>query len=217
MAKRPVFLPSETGTGLVHQQDIEFAWHPGMAASQKMKNVTSLHDAAAKAGLNPLLEVSSRSEWEVGQKLSAFYVKLTVNDQATTLECAYQGSKVFEKGGPFIDLFNAESRDAKRDPRLRNSGRLIGFRFQGTDYPLSPATAFYDWLYIKALFTYREWLTKRLKEFRGFTDIEFNPEKSLNCQARSCATFMALHRRNTLDDAVESFDVFRALIQSSSL
>jgi hypothetical protein len=217
MAKRPVFLPTEMGAHLVDQVDVEFAWNPGMAPSQKKKNVTALHSAAGKLGLSPLLEVSSKSEWEVGQKLSAFYVKLNVDGQITTLESAYQSSKVFEKGGPFTDLLLVESSDAKRDPRLRESGRLKGFRFQGVNYPLSPATAFYDWLYIRALFDYRVWLGKRLKEFRGYTDIEFNPERSLNCQARSCATFVALQRRNVLDEAVGSFESFRHRMQSASV
>lgn len=217
MAQRPVFIPSETGSRLVQEVPVEFEWNPGMAPSQKIKNVAALHTAAAARGLTPLLEISSKSEWEVGQKLSAFYVKLDIDGRQTTLESAYQGSKVFERGGPFHDLYWMESREAKRDERLRASGRLVGFRYKGADYPLSPATVFYDWLYITALFQYREWLTKRLKEFAGFTDIEFNPERSLNCQARSCATFIALQRRSFLDRAVASFEIFRGLMQSAEI
>lgn len=188
-----------------------------MAASQKKKNVVALHEAAAASGMAPLLEISSKSEWEVGQKLSAFYVKVEIDTKTTTLESAYQGSKVFEKGGPFTDLYSAESRDAKRDPRLRESGRLTAYRFKEVDYPLSPATAFYDWLYITALFRYRDWLEKRLRGFAGYTDIEFNPERSLNCQARSCAAFVALQRRGSLEQAVQSFEFFRELIQSANI
>lgn len=217
MASRPVFLPSETGVSLVRQVNVEFAWHPGMAPSQKMKNVEALHAAAAVQGLSPLLEVSTKSEWEVGQKLSAFYVKVALNDLVTTLESAYQGSKVFERGGPFTDLLFVDSRKARADKRLRESGKLIGFRFQGIDFPLSPATAFYDWLYLTSLFPHRDWLTKRLEKFLGFTDIEFNPARSLNCQARSCATFVSLQRRGKLDKAAESFEYFRQLLQSAAI
>jgi hypothetical protein len=53
---------------------------------------------------------------------------------------------------------------------------------------------------------------KRLAEFKGFTDIEFNPERSLNCQARSCATFIALENSSSLDRAVGSFAGFRELM-----
>jgi hypothetical protein len=101
------------------------------------------------------------------------------------LECAFQGSKIFERGGPYTDLYAADVRDAKRDPRLHSSGRLVGFNFENLCFPLEPKTAFYDWLYLNALLPHRDWLT-RLRRFVGFTDIEFNPARSINCQARSC-------------------------------
>jgi hypothetical protein len=123
------------------------------------------------------------------------------------LESAFQGSKVFEAGGPYTDILRMEPRDAKRDPRIRNSGRLIAFEFAGRRYPTYPATVFYDWLYTNAIFAARDWL-KRLGKLDGFTDIEFNPEKSVNCQARSCALFVALEKRDLLDDAMSSFDRF---------
>ena len=121
----------------------------------------------------------------------------------TKLECAFQGSKVFEKGGPYTDLYLAEPREAKRDPRLHDSGALIGFRFNSFSFPLEPKTVFYDWLYINAIYPHRLWL-ERLHKYAGFTDIEFNPNKSINCQARSCALFVALMRSGLLDQAVTS-------------
>jgi hypothetical protein len=211
MAERPVFVPALEGSCLVYEVSIQFAWNPGMAPSQKKKNVAALHAAAAKRHLEPLLEVSSKSEREIGQKLSAFNLKFNVNGHGVPFECVYQGSKVFERGGPFVDLFWVDSRHAKRDPRLQTSGRLIGFQFDGEDYPLSPATLFYDWLYINAIYPHRDWL-ERLAQCAGFTDIEFNPQRSLNCQARSCATFVALQQRGVLDDAMESFSTFRNLL-----
>jgi hypothetical protein len=216
MAERPVFVPSLMGSRLVHEVSIQFAWSAGMAPSQKKKNVAALHAAAAKRHLEPLLEISSKSEREIGQKLSAFNLKIKVNGQETSFECAYQGSKVFEKGGPFIDLYWVDSREAKRDPRLQSSGRLIGFEFDGEEYPLNPPTVFYDWLYINAIYPHRDWL-ERLSQCAGFTDIEFNPQRSLNCQARSCATFVALLQRGVLDDAMESFSTFRHLLESGTL
>lgn len=216
MAERPVFVPIESGRRLVQEIPISFRWNPGMAPSQKKKNIVALHEAAAKRGLGPLLEISSKSEREAGQKLSAFSLKLKVNGKETTVESAFQGSKVFERGGPFCDLFSVNSREAKRDLRIKDSGRLIGFRFEGKDYPLSPSTAFYDWLYVNALFPHREWL-KRLEQCAGFTDIEFNPKRSVNCQARSCATFVALQKRMLLDEAIASFDAFKGLLQTAAI
>lgn len=195
---------------------ITFSWNPGMAPSQKKKNIIALHEAAARNGLSPLLEISSKSERELGRKLSAFSLKLDIDNAQATIESVFQGSKVFERGGPYIDLYLASSRDAKRDPRLNDSGKLIGFQFQGRDFPLTPTTAFYDWLYISALFPHREWL-KRIQKCAGFTDIEFNPQRSLNCQARSCATFVALQKREQLDPAIKSFEAFKDILQSATI
>lgn len=216
MAQRPVFVPAESGAALVHAVPVEFRWHSGMAAVQKKRNVVELHDKAAARGLSPILEISSKSEREVGQKLSAFQLKVEIDNRLTTLECVFQGSKVFEEGGPFTDLYWVTSLEAKRDSRLQESGRLIGFHFEGRDFPLSPPTAFYDWLYIRALFPHRDWLL-RLNQCAGFTDIEFNPERSINCQARSCATFVALERRGLLEQATSSFSAFVEILAPGSV
>jgi hypothetical protein len=217
MAIRPVFVPTASGAALVEEVPIEFQWHSGLSASQKKKNVEELHEAAAaRYGLSPLLEISSKSEVRVGQNLSAFHLKLKLGEREATVECAYQGSKVFELGGPFQDLYWVSSREAKRDERLRTSGRLTGFKFDGARYPTSPATVFYDWLYFRAIYPHREWIRER-EEWMGFTDIEFNPERSVNCQARSFAAFISLQRRGRLDTAVASFDSFRELMQTASI
>ena len=187
-----------------------------MATSQKRKNIIALHKAAAIQGLSPQLEISSKSESKVGQELSAFNLKIRVEGKETTIECAFQGSKVFENDGPFHDLYWVDSREAKRDPRLRESGRLVCFRMEEKDYPLAPTTSFYDWLYVNALYPRREWF-EQLQPLAGFTDIEFNPERSLNCQARSCATFAALQQRGLLDEALESFEGFRDLMQPAGI
>jgi len=96
-----------------------------------------------------------------------------------------------------------EPRTAKRDPRLQESGPLKGFQFDGFTWPLEPKTAFYDWLYVGFLKHYRDWATK-LYAYSGFTDIEFNPHRSINCQARSCAFFLSLMKMNLLDEPTRS-------------
>jgi hypothetical protein len=84
MAERPVFLPATTGTLLIEEVPIRFHRHPDLAPSQKKKNVAELHQAALARGLGPLLEISSKSELEVGQKLSAFHLKIKLGDKDAT-------------------------------------------------------------------------------------------------------------------------------------
>lgn len=204
MAERPIFVPIPSGPQLVSEIYFSIAWHSGFAPIQKKRNVKNLHEAAELAGYFPLLEISTKSDEKVGQRLSAFSLKVHSKDAGEIpLECAFQGSKIFECGGPYNDLYRTDVRVAKRDPRLKESGKLIGFEFEGFSFPLNPKTAFYDWLYITAIFPHREWLS-RLNRYAAFTDIEFNPRHSINCQARSCALFLTLKSRNLLEGAVVS-------------
>ncbi|MBT9137438.1 MAG: hypothetical protein DDT34_02530 [Firmicutes bacterium] len=217
MAERPVFIPWPDGNRFVREILVSFTWHKGMAPSQKKKNVLALHEAAALRGHAPLLEVSTKSEERLGQRLSAFNLKVSLDtSEMVSLESVYQGSKVFERGGPYRDLYASDSRDAKRDPRLQSSGAVIGYRFGVLDFPNFPKTAFYDWLYLRSLYPHRDFL-KRLSIYAGFTDIEFNPERSINCQARSCATFVALERKGLLREALDSPESFIRILEPDSV
>ena len=135
MVERPIFVPTSEGARLVDEVPISFKWHPGFAASQKLKSIEEMHAAAEMKGIWPILEISSKSQREAGKKLSAFSLPIEVSGIKTTVECAFQGSKVFDKGGPFVDLYEKDSRSAKKDLRLRDSGKLRGFVFEGKEYP----------------------------------------------------------------------------------
>jgi hypothetical protein len=212
VAERPVFISSPDESGFVETLSCSLVWSPGFALSQKQKNIKALHESAAKAGYSPLLEISTKSDDHLGRQLSAFNLKVRCQEFGEIpLECAFQGGKVFQRGGPFTDLYQAEPRDAKRDHRLQNSGRLVGFSFENRRFPLEPKTAFYDWLYISALLPQRESFDQ-LCQYVGFTDIEFNPERSINCQARSCALFVALTKGHLLDEAMSSETAFVRLL-----
>ena len=130
------------------------------------------------------LEISTKSPASIGTKLSAF--RLTLNSH--TLENIFQSAKVFENGGPYLDLLEVPPKEAKRDQRLQNSGNLTAFRYQGQDFPLVPKTVFYDFIYIAAV---KESLNteeiQAISTYNTFTDIEFNPAKSINTQARTAA------------------------------
>lgn len=215
MVERPIFLPRPDSRELVKEVFLRFTWSPGFALVQKEKNIEALHRAASASGYTKILEVSTKSGSIRGQHLSAFYLKVRTNRWGEIpLECAFQGSKVFERGGPFTDMYEMDAKDAKRDPRLRDSGDLIGFEFDRTYWPLEPKTGFYDWLYARSIYPHRKWAIK-LYAYDGFSDIEFNPFRSINCQARSIALFLSLMKRRELDEAVESPQSFLQKLRSS--
>jgi hypothetical protein len=215
MAERPIFIPKPSTLELVKEVFLRLTWHPGFAKVQKEKNIEALHMAAGAVGYKRILEVSTKSASKRGRHLSAFYLKVrTQHRKEIFLESAFQGSKVFENGGPFTDIYDMDPADAKRDKRLKESGHLTGFEFEGKRWPLEPTTAFYDWLYIGSIYPHREWASK-LYVYDGFSDIEFNPSRSINCQARSIALFLSLKKRNQLDEAMESPETFIRVLSRS--
>lgn len=189
MAERPIFFVDGDKVG---KKNISFEWFAGFAVSQKRKSIASLHEAAKRRGaLNPL-EISTKGTDILGVKLSAFSLKLS----GIPLENIFQSSKVFVNGGPYRDLLNVSPRDAKRDPRLKSSGQLKNFEWNGETWELWPTTAFYDYIYCKAV---KESLTREeinsILKYDAFTDIEFNPQKSINTQARTVAFIQVLLKK----------------------
>lgn len=213
MAKRPIFAPLFAGERFVLEEYVEFTWHAGMSLKQKQRSIEELHnEATARFLFVSPLEISSKSDNPVGVALSSFNLKFTTQRYKLTLtvESAFQGSKVFERGGPFRDIFSLSPRDAKRDARLQNSGSLQSFSFFGVSWPLMPRTAFYDWLYINALLK-NEDLAEQAIKYDYFTDIEFNPERSVNCQARSAALYLSLSKRGLLRELISNPSDFRSI------
>lgn len=213
MATRPIFLANQKDIPGANQKNIDFKWHPGMSKSQKQKSIAELHLSAKQLGYDHLLEISSKSENKLGVELSAFNLLITTkkNNAVFTVETAFQGSKVFTRGGPYKDLFGIDSLAAKRDIRLKDSGSLKFFDFFGVTFPLEPRTFFYDWVYINAL-AQNKCFADEITAFNGFTDIEFNPNKSINCQAHSAALFVSLVKSNLLNEALMSPENFLAIL-----
>lgn len=212
MAKRPVFFVSEN-LDLVQTLEVDFTYYNGFSVAQKQRCIESMHKAFLKQEQGKrVLEISSKSKEALGVKLSAF--NLTVQGKSgkpISVECMFQSSKVFEQGGPYTDLLYATSREAKKDSRLKNSGKLIGFQFNSKDFPCEPKTLFYNWVYINTLLQNKE-LAREVLNYDAFTDIEFNPQKSLNCQAEAVAIYVLLARRGLLENALHDKDNFLQIV-----
>lgn len=217
MAVRPVFTVSLDESVFV-KRDVEFTFYSGFSVAQKKRCVASLHQSYLQEVPEArLLEISSRSEEQLGVRLSAFNLMMTCGNGARmSVESAFQGSKVFEQGGPYRDLWNKSSRDAKRDPRLRSSGNIIAFQFGEKRFSSEPKTFFYNWLYINTLTQEgNDDLAEQVLAYDAFTDIEFNPKRSLNCQAEAAAIYVSLSRQGLLQDALVSEDSFREIVYPS--
>lgn len=189
MAERPAW----TLKDYVVKESFSFEWNGGFAVSQKKKNIANLHSAINEKYEGKVLEVSTKSDVEFGNQLSAFNLKIN----NIYLENIFQSSKKYQNGGPYLDMLSFHPKDAKRDERHQSSGKLVSFSYMGTEWELNPKTLFYDYIYAVAA---RETLgieaLSALKEYSWFTDIEFNPNKSINCQARSAALLKYIVEQN---------------------
>ena len=212
MAEKICFL-SENNTYI--EKLINYKFYPGFAVSQRQKCVKSLHDSIHEQYPDKrILEISTKSQCELGVRLSAFNLKCKHSEanKMIPVENVFQAAKVFEGGGPYLDLLDMKPSQAKSDIRLKSSGKLLGFRYDGRDWPLEPKTLLYDWIYIEAL-KQNPKLAQGLLEYDTFTDIEFNHNKSVNCQARAAAIYVSLYKAGLLEEKTKSIEGFQSIYQ----
>ena len=217
MEYKPVFMPRVGSDNLVKTDMVRIERHVGFATRQKKKTLNDLHRVIKKKyGFKNVLELSTKSGNKLSFPLSPYSLQITNDDgQKYSVENAFQASKVFEKGGPYLDLLTEKPRQARKDDRLISSGEVIGYDYFGMEWGAEPLTTFYDWLYINALKQHPE-LHEEVVQYQAFTDISFNPKKSVHCAAYSLAMFVALHKRDLLQgvedpgtfyDVVTGFDL----------
>ena len=214
MASRPVFVADNNS--YVRAIETEFEYFNGFSKVQKQKCSESLHAAYLKSHPDAkLLEVSSFSKSGLGNDLSAFNMLISLeNGRKVPLEVAFQAGKVFEYGGPYKDLLDASPKKAKTDPRLSESGRIISFDFEGVSFSNEPVTLFYTWLYLHAL-NENQGLADQLYNYDAFTDIVFNPNKSINCQAYACAVYVSLRRKDEIDKALHEIEFISNVLRKT--
>lgn len=215
MAVRPVFKACEAYP-YSRKVDVEFTYNQGFAVSQKQKNIKAIHEGYGRIFPGEkVLEISSKSMQEGGESLSAFFLPKFVPSlgKSVPLENVYQSAKTYEHDGPFPELLTVSPKDAKHDERHQTSGKLMAFTFECKEYPTLPITAFYDFMYITAVRENPQ-LHDILMQYDAFTDIEFNPNKSLNCQAKAAASYVSLVRTGLIDKC-DSFDSFLKLMNES--
>ena len=215
MAKRPAYISDEKNI-LPNEEYFDFTFHTGFHISQKQRSIDELHNAILKKYQDvKILEISSKSRQDLGIKLSAFNLMYPIGDKLYPVENVFQSSKVLNSGGPYTDLLYKSPRDAKRDPKIKvdpKQGLILKcFKFENIVWDLEPKTAFYDWIYIKAL-SYNIQLAEKLLNYNCFTDIEFNPKKSINCQARAASLFVSLSKHNILDKVLDSREFYLSVI-----
>ena len=202
---RPMFVPSHEAP-FAQRIDVTFFANSNFVPRNEMKPfVNKWHKASSEymANLNktplphaeklfPILECSTAAGTKIGASLSAHNLAFnTPNGRTITVEAGYQGSKVFEHGGPYHNIYNMTARAAKVDKRLKKSGKIVGMNFFGEEMNPEPKTAFFNWLFLNSLIRRSPNIVEEVKPFTAFTDI-FLSKNGINCQARAVAMAVGL-------------------------
>lgn len=207
MAERPVFTPLNKYPWY-EITEISFHWAAGFALVQKQKNITALHEGWENLHPDqPVLEASSKAATELGKSMSPFYLEL----DGIPVENQVQAAKVFQNGGPYLQALDMPAIKAKTWGKLKESGALLYYRWQDTDYPVWPRGWFATWMYLQALRQHPA-AAEAVKDYAAFTDIAFNPKTGHACQARSLAIYCGLEKKGKLQEAMESWESFRKTV-----
>lgn len=116
MATRPMVIVGENSNFLVETNSSISNGSWFCCFSKTKINYSNAQCRKRKLHLDKILEISSKSLTSLGVELSAFNLKIITKklQKSFSVECAFQASKVFENGGPFIDLLDKTSIEAKK-------------------------------------------------------------------------------------------------------
>ena len=220
MAERSVFISKDVYP-FFEEIKVQFDYFQGFALSQKRKCQIGLHQNFLKAyPQEKILEISSASLYSLGAALSAMNLKKCTKLGITTVESAFQSSRIYgvhDEIGPFPELLFVSSKECKKLVKEKSQGLCsYHYRFDGLDFyaPEHFISLFYNFLYLNALCEEEnKAVTERLLAggYSAFTDLA---TVSLNSQARSCAIFTSLVK-NGLINQVRDFDSYLHIFRTT--
>ena len=184
-----------------------------MATPRKKQSLDSFLYQLKLKGFNKNLEISSYSSQDLGNKLSAFILSVCMEDLCQQ-KIYIKHQKKFEYGGPYIDLLYVTPLEAKRNPRLKNSERIVSFVLN-KEFPTIPLTSFYNYIYIRGLL-HNENLLKEASHFTSFTDFA-STDNQVNSQAFALAIAVYLFNNCDIKMVMRNYESFVSTIYKSDI
>lgn len=163
--KRAYYIDS----GRICYKVVDFA-HSTKGNIDKKKAISAMHRKLEKIDGKRVthLDINIRNPNALAKKLAPYQISL----RDYKVESIYQASKIFDHGGPYNDLEKVSVADALNDPRIKDSGNVVDFFYNG-EYWERNSEYFYDFLYVSAV---RESISneelKELLKYDYFTDLE---------------------------------------------
>ena len=207
MATRTICFPI-SGYPYCREQPVTFTWIKG----SKRQNIRAVHDAVHTTDPDvSILEVSSASVQPEGEAVSSLRLLLRLDSvaQDVPISTVFEAAKVFEHGGPFVDLLTCAPSKVHKDTRLRTNGKLLRYSLEGSEYPIEPhPDSFFEWLYCRALKQFPE-KAAQLSRYNAFSDIAAaaDSKKYYGDSSRAAAIYVGLAAAGKLPciDSYESF------------
>lgn len=211
MAKRIYFIAKPSYRGLIVEKNIQYEHFRGESQKQKNRSIHAMHHAikAMESG-GKILDVSKNSNEPLGRELSSVNLIYEGKSGAYPVMNIFQSAKIFDGGGPFTDLLLENPRVSSKDKRLKDSGRLLGFHFEGEPYSLTPRHYFFDWIYVNALYQKKK-LHEVVTAYDMITDVDYNMNSMFASSARACAYFISLYHADLLEEALETRESFQRI------
>ena len=219
MAEKSIFI-SKNEYPYFEEIRVEMDHFGGFALSQKRKSQISLHlNFLAAYPQEKPLEISGASLYYLGAELSAMNLKKQTSQGMTTVESAFQSSRIYGENkeiGPFPQYMFLPGKECKKLVKEQSQGlHSYHYLFDGMEFhaPSYHISLFYDYLYLNALCEEQNKdVADRLLAggYTAFTDLA---TVAMNSQARSCAIYVALCR-NGLIDQVRDFDSYLRLFRT---
>lgn len=208
MAVRKVYLPLAEYP-YAKEVSVTFPWSNGSKHQNIQAVLDTFHDVYPDV---PALEVSLASSQPEGIGAAAMKLPfhLAGSDQTVPVGIVYEAAKVFENGGPYVELLQCSRQKVQKDARLQKSGKCVGYRLEDAEFPAEPHPyAFFNWLYGCALRQNPEKADGVLK-FGAFADLELgSSKKDRNSPARAAAVYAGLAAAGKLA-CLDSYEAFVA-------
>ena len=222
MVERSIFI-SKPEYPFFEELHVSIDWFGGFVLSQKRKCQIGLHqNFLAACPDRTVLEISSSSLIYLGDRLSAINLCKRTKRGITSVESAFQSSKIYYDGtkkiGPFPEYLFCPGRDCKKYVKKASKALISNeYFFDGMNFyaPNHHISQFYDYLYLNALLEpeNREVMEMLLNEgYSAFSDLA---TKSLNSQARSAAIFVGLVQAAKIDE-VREYESYLRLFHTGS-
>ena len=220
MARRSVFV-SKNSYPFFEEISVDFDWFQGFALSQKRKSQIGIHENFLNAYPDEkVLEISSASLYSLGAELSAMNLSKRTSAGITTVESAFQSSRIYGSGedevGPFPEYLFYPGRECKKIVKELSKGKIsYRYMFDGLEFhaPSHFISLFYNYLYLNALCEDENRAVADSLIEHGYTAFTDLATKSLNCQARAAAIFVSLVRNNLIDE-VKNYDSYLRLFRT---